>query len=455
MKKLFALRQRGIPLGKLNYLMALIVIAISALLLMTTSQTGVQYDNLRSSTAELIEWQNSAYELQNGSDYLTEQVRYFAITGERVYLDNYFQEANVTQRREKALAVLRENLEGSAAYRELEQAMRDSMGLMEQEYYVMRLTVDAFDYDLADFPQEVQAVNLKALDRTLSDGAKQELARRMVFDEKYRTQKAAISSSMHRCLRDLVEDTEQKQVASAELLKNQMDRQKALITLLILIVLGIVLLTSLLVISPLVQAVLQIRDERPIPVHGSYEFRFLARTYNLMFELNRESRKHLAYEASHDSLTGVYNRAGYDYLMDSVDLAHCALLLVDVDDFKMVNDTYGHEVGDQVLAHVANVLQSNFRSHDFVSRVGGDEFSVIMCNADASLSKQVRTKVQRINSQLQSPANDLPAVTVSVGVAFGTSDADKKLLYELADEALYRVKSDGKEGCAFAGEHSR
>ena len=450
MKKLSALLERGLSLGKLNSIMAVGVILISALLLMATSRTGVQYDHLRTSTAELISWQDSAYELQNASDYLTEQARYFVITGERVYLDNYFEEANVTQRREKALSVLQADIGGSPAYQELEQAMKDSVSLMEREYYTMRLTVEGYGYDLSEYPQEIQDVTLKALDRTLSSGAKQELARRMVFDESYRTQKAAISSAMHRCLRDLVEDTEQKQVFSAEQLKQQLDGQRTLITLMILIVLCIVLLTSLLVISPLIQSVRQIREEQPIPVHGSYEFRFLARTYNQMYEINQESRKHLAYEASHDALTGVYNRSGYDYLMDTLELSRCTLLLVDIDDFKTINDTYGHEVGDQVLTHVAQVLQSNFRSHDYVSRLGGDEFSVMMTNTDPSLSRQIRTKVQRINTLLQSPASGLPPVTVSVGVSFGARDPDRKRLYELADEALYRVKTSGKEGCAFA-----
>lgn len=450
MKRIAVWREQGIPLGKLNFFMAAVVVVISALLFISTSTTGVQYEDLRISTETLIDLQDRAYELQNASDYLTEQARYFAVTGERTYLERYFQEAKVSCRRERALDALRSQLDGSPACQELEAALEKSNALMEREYYSMRLTVAANNYDLTQFPEEIQAVPLSALDLTLSNGALQERARRLVFDEEYQSQKDAISQSLQQCLHSLVEQTQQAHTQSAQLFQEQLSRQKALIFLLIILVLFIVLFTSRLIISPLVQAVLEIREERPIPPHGSYEFRFLARTYNLMFEINRESRELLAYEASHDKLTGVYNRSGYEFLLDNVDLSCCALLLVDVDSFKAVNDSYGHEVGDLVLVNVARTLRASFRAHDYVTRIGGDEFAVILCNFSRNLGTLIQKKIRRINDQLQHPGHNLPPVSISVGAAFGRSGCTREQLYQQADEALYQVKSSGKAGCAIA-----
>ena len=109
---------------------------------------------------------------------------------------------------------------------------------------------------------------------------------------------------------------------------------------------------------------------------GSYEFRYLAKTYNKMYEAFKQSIENLNYEASHDSLTGVYNRAGYDVVKQSLDLKSTAVLIIDADNFKKINDMYGHLVGDQVLKKIEDALRAAFRSEDYICRVGGDEFWV-------------------------------------------------------------------------------
>lgn len=139
----------------------------------------------------------------------------------------------------------------------------------------------------------------------------------------------------------------------------------------------------------------------------------------------------------HDALTGLYNRSAYDFMRHDLDMSRNALLLVDVDKFKGVNDTYGHDVGDLVLKRVAEVLKYSFRSTDLVFRLGGDEFVVIMFNVDSSMRDQVRTKIEQANVMLQKPKDDLPPTSLNVGVAFADRENPEGDIFKDADTALY------------------
>ena len=214
---------------------------------------------------------------------------------------------------------------------------------------------------------------------------------------------------------------------------------------------SIVFLTAVLIIRPLSYSIDRVRAEQPIPTdQGSEEFRFLAASFNQISEANRERREALAFEAAHDKLTGLYNRSGYDVLLQKVDWSTSALLVLDVDFFKSVNDTYGHEMGDRVLCWVASVLRDSFRSGDYVCRIGGDEFSIIMLRTRRDHRDLIRQKVQAINDTLSVAGEDLIPVSISVGVAYGEADRSFEQIFEAADGALYQVKKTGRSGCAFA-----
>ncbi len=125
-----------------------------------------------------------------------------------------------------------------------------------------------------------------------------------------------------------------------------------------------------------------------------------------------------------------------------------ALLIIDVDKFKLVNDGYGHEIGDQVLQKVAKLLEDSFRATDFPARIGGDEFAVIVTNVTVEMKSMIENKINSLNEMLLHPTDDLPAVSLSVGGAFSECGfADE--LYKQADSALYEVKNHGRCGCRF------
>ena len=208
-------------------------------------------------------------------------------------------------------------------------------------------------------------------------------------------------------------------------------------------------LTSYLGIKPILRAAEQIKNDCPIPVSGSNEFRYLARNYNKMYDVYRKSVEHLNYKASHDELTGAYNRAGYDLLLSSIDLKTTYMLLIDVDNFKGINDTYGHDTGDRILKKIVSTLNRNFRSDDYVCRIGGDEFVVLMVHADETRQELIATKIRNINTQLADTSDNLPQTSVSVGITHGTKVSDRQDLYKSSDTALYETKRNGKSGYTF------
>lgn len=116
----------GIPQRKLNFVMYGIVIVISALLLISTVQTTSGYTKMHEATESYIDLQSAAYDLQVSSDYLTEQVQCFVITGKKTYLNAYFNEINVLRRREKSVEMFREMLPGTVALSEIEDALLQS-----------------------------------------------------------------------------------------------------------------------------------------------------------------------------------------------------------------------------------------------------------------------------------------------------------------------------------------
>ena len=169
-------------------------------------------------------------------------------------------------------------------------------------------------------------------------------------------------------------------------------------------------------------------------------------------QLVHERSEELRYQAFHDSLTGLSNRAliidraGQMLARARRERTASALLYLDIDDFKDINDTLGHDAGDQLLIAVGNRLSSALREVDTVGRLGGDEFVVLL--EGASLGAGVQAVADRILGVLETPfeipGNDAPlGVTASIGIAEGDRMTPGDLLRD-ADIALYRAKATGK-----------
>ncbi|MFF5229137.1 diguanylate cyclase domain-containing protein [Dactylosporangium sp. NPDC000521] len=160
----------------------------------------------------------------------------------------------------------------------------------------------------------------------------------------------------------------------------------------------------------------------------------------------REHQRLLHEQATHDALTGLPNRALFN---DTLDAAfRGAAILVDLDDFKTVNDTLGHHVGDGLLVEVGRRLRAAVRPGDLVARLGGDEFAVLLPLADDLAAGEV---ARRILAELANPVTThghLLTVNASVGVAQRPASDDPQLLLRHADIAMYAAKQGGKGRCA-------
>ncbi|HVU15828.1 MAG TPA: GGDEF domain-containing response regulator [Candidatus Didemnitutus sp.] len=162
----------------------------------------------------------------------------------------------------------------------------------------------------------------------------------------------------------------------------------------------------------------------------------------------------LRQQATRDELTGLSNRREFDRQLHEEwqRIARfqrsCALVLIDIDFFKKVNDTYGHQIGDQVLKHVASLLAGQVRTVDRLARYGGEEFGLIVIESNRA---EARETVERLRILLQETPCFIPEknltveVTISAGIAAMPEDADNlDQLIEAADAALYSAKRLGR-----------
>ena len=438
----------SIPMRKASYLFVIAAILVAAALFASDVMVTRDFRQMERASERYILAQQSATNLELGSDALTDAVRTFVVTGEIEHLQDYFEEANVTRRRDRAVADLETLMSrDSTAYAHLYTALRLSNDLMEDEYRAMELVLSAGTYDQALVPDELKERPLSSRDAARSPEEKRAQALELVYGTQYAQCKENIRSNAALCTEELIEASNQERVRMDQRMNLLLDLQTILTVLLLAVVLAIVLFISAWIRKPLTHMVKQMKAKKTVRPTGAEELRFVADTYNTIFEENQRTHERLTYGNMHDALTGLYNRSAYDFMRHDLDMSKNALLLVDVDKFKGINDTYGHDVGDLVLKRVAEVLTYNFRSTDLVFRIGGDEFVVIMANVDSSMREQVKRKVDQANVMLQKPTDDLPPTSLSVGVAFADRENPEGDIFKDADTALYRVKEAGRCGC--------
>lgn len=161
-------------------------------------------------------------------------------------------------------------------------------------------------------------------------------------------------------------------------------------------------------------------------------------------------KKQFEHQAHVDALTGVYNRHWMNNAFPRA-LHRCvrnnqpfAVLVVDIDHFKKVNDTYGHLVGDLALKVVAKCLAENLRSHDLLARYGGEEFVVLLTEADLETAKMIAERLRTKVAETEIRGDDIALhVTLSIGITPAQHDKLEGLIHE-ADQALYRAKQSGR-----------
>ena len=184
-------------------------------------------------------------------------------------------------------------------------------------------------------------------------------------------------------------------------------------------------------------------------VHKRYE-EFSRQSKTMLQEMEKFKKDSL-----HDGLTGVYNRRGYDAQIKKAvedyqkgELAGFSIIVFDVDLFRTFNNNYGHRAGDKILAHVARLGKENVREGDFLARYGGDEFVIVLPEADLKVAREVAEKIRKgigeVEFKLFRDSDIVARITLSMGVASVRQKDKPADIFKRADESLYLAKEKGR-----------
>lgn len=180
--------------------------------------------------------------------------------------------------------------------------------------------------------------------------------------------------------------------------------------------------------------------------HNDMVVQVIGTLTDISVQIDREQE--LREQAQTDSLTGLYNRAGVEMINARLEqISRGVLFMMDLDDFKSINDTYGHAAGDKLLIAIGEILTETFRTDDIVARVGGDEFIAFLSGSDSRVTAEQKGQelLERVRA-LRIEGIDTVA-SVSIGAASAPScGRTYEALSAVADEALYQVKNHGKGG---------
>ena len=176
-------------------------------------------------------------------------------------------------------------------------------------------------------------------------------------------------------------------------------------------------------------------------------------------DIQKKEMEDLRIIANHDSLTSLYNKKMTTSLIDEylsktdfLQQKKNALMIIDIDDFKGINDHLGHMFGDLVLSELGKSIKNLFRSNDVVGRIGGDEFVVFLKNVEIETIEKKANEICEIFKRSYTGTNSDYKISGSIGIALTPNDGKTfNELYANADTALYRTKNNGKDGYAFFG----
>ena len=441
--------KKGISLKLIAWIIAAFVFVISSALVSISILIVSQNQKVNQVTSNYITLKQASTDIQGASDYLTSQVRLFVANADKKYMDNYFEEADVTQRRQNALATVHKLSEQTPRHEDIHKnlalAVDESMDLMNVEFFAMKLVcVDAGIS--CDEYQEVYNVDISSVD----PANRRSVALNSVLDQKYMNQKDKITNHINAAFEIIDDFISEHSKEAGNNLRLLIISQSVVIGINVAFAIAVVLLLLLLIVKPMNSTLHAIENNEEIHVHSNREFNYLVDAYNDSRSLNEKVKEKLTYEAEHDKLTNLYNRTGYVSLYKRIRLSKALYILLDVDKFKEINDEYGHDVGDKVLIRIAETLDKRFiEDNAYVFRIGGDEFAVIIENCEKEIEDTIVDRCEKINYELSVAKGKIPQISLSIGIAHGDEDDTTDSLFKKADNALYKVKKSGKSGVIY------
>lgn len=449
-KRLYNPNKDGIKIRSINIAMLLLCCVLCAGVFVSAFQLKSKYRDIIDNMSEYAHCTKAVNDFRDTSDFLTNQVRLFLIQQDQSFAKQYFNECFTVKNRENSLNIIKEYHKDDSVQTNMELAYNESVALAQTEMYSIALLYTALNIPEKMFPAEIQDIKLKDEDIQLTKEEKLTRIENLLFGIDYQSSKDRINKYTTRVLDTVLSQYIEIQNRDKNRFLNFLLIQICTIIALFIASLLLFLVIRFLILRPINYDIKSIRSEKKMHVLGSYEMRLIAKTYNALREKDEIRASVLKHKAEHDPLTGLINREAFakikEVLSDTAE--SIAYLIIDIDLFKNVNDKYGHIVGDQVLKKIAAILSEQFRNTDYVARIGGDEFAVIMTKFGETPELIIQRKIETINKSLQNVGDGLPGVSLSVGVAISTMGYNQ-ILEEQADMALYHVKKGGRCNCSF------
>lgn len=443
----------GIKINWLNIALIVLGLIMAVGMINATYHTADAFESVFSTTDHFLDSQQTTGMLDSLSEAMLLDCRAYLSDDDPAHVFSFDGQLKSLNAQLSASESTRAEGETTDADKSLENALAAFREMTQTELYAMRLHAESLRVPLTAYPDLLQEVTLSEEDAALPAEQKQETAAALLSSENFTGAKSRMDaeiSTNHR----LNSETSRAKLGQAQgVVNGVVARQKLFVFLFALFAVIALVLNFVLVIRPIQRSVKNLDNREQVPVRGAYEFRRLASTYNTLLEENNRRQEALAYTASHDPLTDVLNRSVFEENYHASGEQYDALMIVDVDHFKQYNDSHGHDTGDRVLQAVTRTIREQIREEDLLCRIGGDEFVVLMKNTGPEDAGLMQEKIRLINRKLSSGEDDVPKLTVSVGVAFAKDLKGGEDLFKCADNALLKVKEEGRCGSAIYGRN--
>ncbi|MBA6392166.1 sensor domain-containing diguanylate cyclase [Colwellia sp. BRX10-3] len=415
---------------------------------------------------------NIANELRQSSDDLTRMARTFVVTGDEIYAQYYFEiiaiRNGISPRPKKYpptywytdFASDRSDLTSLGKSIPLQTLMRE-MGFTPSELLLLQQSQDRSD-SLMKIEKQAFAV-MKGLyadgegKYTIKGQSDRELAIQLLFSPRYNEAKIEIMTP----IQEFIEAVENRLIHESDVFQTKQQQYLWYAILLLLISTFLALIAAIYVRNKIVLPILLLNKEAHIITKGNYKARSKVDVKNEIGSLSQslnEMANHIEQDidkfkqlAATDELVGISNRRAFIKSLElELERAHryqlpLSLLMLDVDNFKVFNDTYGHCIGDEVLKTICKVSQLALRENDLMGRIGGEEFAFVLpaSNIDSALIVAERIRAAVDSSSLIVGPNKVK-ITVSIGATQLTKTDDVRVFLNRADMAMYKAKENGR-----------
>lgn len=438
--------KHGISIKAINLCFVVIIILFSCGVLMANYLIEKKYNETTVLQKTMMACNDAANTLQSESDELTMCINNYVDNATEESMRQYYTVIDNKLREKEIKKAEKYNVDCTA----LREALKLSDELAERETHAFKL-ISMANETLETAPIQVKNYVLPQDEEALSAKEKETLAKRLIHGSAYNIYKRAIYQKIDVFQKEILAKTEEDLMNENKSVARCLRylRFIALFGVFMVIHMSVVLYRKVTVV--LGKYIRAMSENRYVEESGTQELKYLGRVFNSGLALQNERQEELRLEAEVDTLTRAASRRATESFMQKKlqqkELSG-AFVFVDADNFKAVNDTYGHNIGDALLKQLVQEMMKTFGVKDFIGRIGGDEFAVWLEGVTPENVKAICSKIDGIQAKCLLPDGEEIAVCVSAGLTFCKAGDSYDAVLKRADAALYQKKRSGKRGCA-------